>query len=1180
MWKILKAKWFRKSELLFLFNLILISFMLNSLDAGTYLFSPCLPSSNQSIPSEKESYPQKNQENASNFEINKLITNEEQIQYYVEQGTQFNLKNHQMKNMVSNSYTNVSIKSEVINSSFQIFSTGNSSGNKWQNDIEPDYGDVNVSTILSENTNVFRLNFSENVETPASGITNTEFLVSSNPDVFNYPTIISFDFRIPFLTPALINSPHTLGLEFRYNNGSITFILSDFGGNLGEILEENVTRPNGSDLLYILCNETAPFGWRHISYNITKLINTYFFSEENSKFSSLETLFCYMITFTPEYKLTLDINNLEYLTPLLPCPPINYSIGETSIFTSNGSLSFDSTLGNFTFTAYESSSWKNNSQTYLEVNITRTKSLESFYFVKDWNETKIRINLYVDIPNILEAASSSIIGIILPSDWININIINQSIKFEFTNKTQILNEFILGYLYRADIYGINWGVIEAWSPNYFTNIVVPTDVSRNDVIQVRGDLRYPLLGNINLYYYNESFLFHQTTLPMINSTFFFPTITITEQFPIGILHLTLNWSNSWEYGIYEKLVYVHEEVCSNSIILFKSSQNVNIYRFEPLLINLSLLKDGNKYFTNSTLVFLIKGYECLFFSQMSHNDFILNVSHIIWDPGDYTLDVIASDGNLFFAKDVISITVKPASIFWSFENLQTTLLKNESISFRLYSYIHFQGEEYFQTLSGLNIRIWINDTVISNFQTNLKGFADINFDFEYPIPMEFLQVAVDGMLEGEVFKLQTLLFCISNETALGGGERAYIREIMRSPIRVNETFFIYYHIEYLNNNSNWFVPIESFSDLILAAYILRDNYVVGTNIDNHMLIWTLEANQSRLNDILVLELPCPTILVIKEVISRKFRIRLEAYSEITINNYSIEIDLKFLGFPFANITLLDSLNRDITHLFKMTIAGSTVSLFQLNTISGLEMCYFLEGYLQELEIIIKKPFQSFYVYNESISGSWEINTPINYSYLVLCTINDLRSWECYNTSLKTFSNASSLITAFLSPQRWNTSISIQLMVNYFDDLIIASLMQNFTISDPFAPTLDYSVQSMVDIIRIHTFVFEPEMASGIKNISLTLEDQSIASISFSLNHYVFEIPVRTIDSYFITVSVFDWAGNEKSSEVIDIKGIISGSSSLSNMITSEFFFPILLSLVIISGILIARMIRKRKTSIL
>jgi len=154
------------------------------------------------------------------------------------------------------------------------------------------------------------------------------------------------------------------------------------------------------------------------------------------------------------------------------------------------------------------------------------------------------------------------------------------------------------------------------------------------------------------------------------------------------------------------------------------------------------------------------------------------------------------------------------------------------------------------------------------------------------------------------------------------------------------------------------------------------------------------------------------------------------------------------------------------------------------------------------------------------------------------------------------------------------------MVNYFDDLIIASLMQNFTISDPFAPTLDYSVQSMVDIIRIHTFVFEPEMASGIKNISLTLEDQSIASISFSLNHYVFEIPVRTIDSYFITVSVFDWAGNEKSSEIIDIKGIISGSSSLSNMITSEFFFPILLSLVIISGIFIARMIRKRKTSIL
>lgn len=1179
MWKIPKAELFQKLKMFMIIFLFLISFVLNTLNASAPLFSNCMSSLNRSMPLEKEIDSQEIQKNPSNLEINNLMVNEEQIQYYVEQSTQFNIKNHQMKEMASNSYTNVSIKSKVINSSFRIFSNGNNGSNRWQNDIEPDYGDVNASTIFSENINFFRLNFSENVETPASGITNTDFLVSSNPDIFSYPTIISFDFRIPFLTSTIINSSHTLGLEFRFNNGSITFILSDFGGNLGDILEENVTRPNGSDYLYILCNETPPFSWRHISHNITRLVSTYFTPEEYYKFSSLETLFCYMITFTPGYKLTLDINNLDYFTLLSPCPPINYTIGETMIFTSNGSLSYNSMLGNFTFIAYEDSSWINNTLTYLKVNITRIKSFKSFSFAKDWNETKVRINLYVDIPDIIEAVTSSFINIILPSDWININIINQNINFEFTNQTRILNEYLFGNFYRADVYGIHWGIIEAWSPNYLTNIVVPTDVSRNDVIKVRGDLHYPLLGNINLYYFSESFFFHKSTLPMINSTFIFPEITITDEFPTGILQFTLNWSNSWEYGIYEKLVYVHEEVSSYSNILFKTSQNVNIYRFEPLLVNLSLTKNGNKYFSNSTFVFLIKGKECLSFSPTSHNDFILNVSHIIWDPGDYTLSVIASDGDLFFAKDVMNLTVKPASIFWSFENLQTTLLKNESICFRLYSYIHPQGEEYFQTLSGLKIRIWINDTVISNYETNSKGFSDIDFDFKYSSSMEFLQVAVEGMVEGEVFKMQTLLYYISNETTVDGGDRAYMHEIMRSPIKANETFFIYYNIEYSNNNSNWFVPIESYTDLVLAAYILRDNYVIGTSIENHMLIWTLEANQS-INDILVIELPSPSVLVIKEVLSKKFRIKLEAYSEITVNNYSIEIDLKFLGFPFTNISLLDSLNRDITHLFKITSSSSIVSIYQLNIISELKMSYFLRGDLQEIEIKIRNPFQSSYAYNESIRGSWEIKTPINYSYVVLYTIWDLGSWECYNTSLETFSNASSVITAFLPLQRWNTSISIQLRMKYFNDLIIASPLQNFTISDDFAPVLDYSIEAKIDVIRIHAFVYEPERASGIKNVSLTLKDQSNTANSISVNHYVFDIPFKTINSYFIMIIVFDWAGNERSSEFIDIKEMIPGSSSLSSLIMSQFFFPTLFSIGIMGGIFIARIIRKRRTSIL
>ena len=86
------------------------------------------------------------------------------------------------------------------------------------------------------------------------------------------------------------------------------------------------------------------------------------------------------------------------------------------VFTDNGSLSYDSRMENFTIIAYEASPWKNNSQTYIEVNITRTKIHESFCILKGWNDTNVRVNLFLDIPSILKSASSSIIHILLPFD--------------------------------------------------------------------------------------------------------------------------------------------------------------------------------------------------------------------------------------------------------------------------------------------------------------------------------------------------------------------------------------------------------------------------------------------------------------------------------------------------------------------------------------------------------------------------------------------------------------------------------------------------------------------------------------------------------------------------------------------------------------------------------------------
>ncbi|MFX1246137.1 MAG: hypothetical protein ACFFBQ_01965 [Promethearchaeota archaeon] len=1169
---------FQDSVNTIVFLLITFSLVFSSLNTCNILqFSDKSASEINYFP-KKEFFTQNVQKNISKFQINSFSSNEEPIPYFLEQSNEFDLELNQMKQILTTSNTNISINSKVKNSSFQILSTGNTSINEWQNGIEPDYGYVNVSTFLSEDETVFQLNYSDNSVTPASGITNTKFLGSFNPNVTSSSTIISFDFRIPYVTPGFLSTLHTLVLDFRFNNGSISFILSDFGGSIGEILEENITRPNGSDTLFILCNDTVPFSWKHISYNITRLVTTYFDLEDYIKFSELTTLFCYLISFSPEFQLCLDLNNIEYFASL-PCnPPINYSIGETTVFSENGSLSFESALGNFTFCAYEDSP-RNNSQTCLEVNISRIFNLESFCWAENWNKTNVKIKMFLNIPKILEGASSSIIHIFLPSDWNNLNIINHSVNFKFLNKTRMLNEYTLGNYYKLNVSRIEEGILEAWTLNHLSNIITPTDISRNEVIEIRGDLHYPLPGYINLFLQNGSFIYHQTTLPMINSTFIFPKITITDQFPLGIVQLTLNWSYSHGFGIFKKLVYIHEDVNLHSLILFQSPQNIDIHQFEPLLINLSLLKNGNKYSTNSTLVFLFMETEWLLFFQTSNNDYILNVSHIIWNPGDYTLDIIASDGNLFFAKNVVNITVEPASIFWSFENLKTEILKNESINFRVYSYVVPQGSLYFKILSGLIIRIWINDTIVSTYQTNLYGFSDVEFYHGTLIDGDFLQVVLEGRLGGEVVKLQTVLFLISNETVLNSGDRAYIKEITRSVVKANETFYIYYTIEYLSNNSNWFIQIETFSDLILSAFILRDNYVVGAHIEDEKLIWTLKADPS-IKDTLVLELPSPTVLVRKESLGKKFRLKILTESKLTINNYTIEINLQFLGFTFSNISLFDSLNRDITNLFPMTIKGTFISFFNLNIIAGLEICYFLEGYLHTLEIVIKKPFLPTYMYNESIIGSWKFSAQINSSYSVIYTILGLGSWECYNTSLKVFSNASSIVTAFLPPQKWNYSISIQLIVKYHFAFIIGSSFQNFSIRDPFPPTLDYSIEPLVNLIRIHAFVFEPDRASGIKNVSLLIGEENYSSLNFSSYHFEFEIPTVLATSSFIKIKVFDRAGNERTTDFIDINNFISNSSSLFMNLATQFLFSTLFSVVIVSSILFSRIIRRRRASIL
>ena len=196
--KSLRASFLKKPKIFLVLFLILISLILNSLNISNFLPSPSISSFNPPQSLEEAPSSQIVLENTSNLKIDELVFDKESIQYYIEQGGQFSLKTRQMKQMVSTSYTNVSIRSKIINSSFQILSIGENGSNQWQNDIEPDYGDVNVTTIFSGGENTFRLNFSENGETPASGITNTKFLLSSNPNltVFQPLYLLIFEFRL------------------------------------------------------------------------------------------------------------------------------------------------------------------------------------------------------------------------------------------------------------------------------------------------------------------------------------------------------------------------------------------------------------------------------------------------------------------------------------------------------------------------------------------------------------------------------------------------------------------------------------------------------------------------------------------------------------------------------------------------------------------------------------------------------------------------------------------------------------------------------------------------------------------------------------------------------------------------------------------------------------------------
>ncbi len=1096
--------------------------------------------------------------------ISQITSSDNYLSYNMKQGTDFILEAYKNKEIMSNFNTNISIRSEILNSSFKITSNKGNNSNEWEKGL----GDINITEIISEEGNFSQFDLSSHNE-QSSFVINTKFNNLIAPDVINYSTNFSFDFRILEFNESLFQSITTLGLELRFNIASIRFILLSYGVNVS-------TRQY--DSLYILCNETPPFDWKHTSYNLTQLISTYF-SQEYYKFSSLEALELYMDTNSSDINITLDIGNLEYSAVLFKNIPITYTLGGTILTSDTGILTFDSTLGNFTLFANDTSPWSSDSRTFLKFNITRVLDLKARCLVEDWNDSFVTVRSSLNFPQVIENASSSIIHMILPSDWTNIHYINETTEFVLQNQSQWLNDHVLGLLYRNNVLGIDYAILESLAPNYMTNISVPMDISRNDVIEIRGDLRYPILEYVNVYLHNNSFLFHRMTLPMVNSTFVFYNIEIGEQFPIGMMYLTLNWTNACEFGKYQKLVYIHEETSDLAIIQVHSSRNISLYRFEHFFLNLSLYLGNNPYWTNTTFVFLIKGTDFLYLSRLSQNRFYLNISITLWDPGEYLLQIVASDNDKFFATETINVIVKPASIFWNFENLQHELDPRDNITFRLYSFIYPQGGDNYKTLSRLNIKIWINETIVASYESNSEGIVDINFEYTKLDVGNWLYVVVGGIVEEKIVKLQSLSFYISNTTGIPDSKRAYIYEITKSPIKTNSTFFVYYRIEYSSNDTSWYTPIGSYEDSTVSAHILRGNYVIGTHIENQMIHWILNAN-STIIDTLVLELTSPIAYIRIKSISKKFCIELETFSDITINNYTIELDLFFLGFPFSNLSLFDSIYREITNNYLFIRFGTRVQISNFNIIGGISIFYYLEGYLQNVILNVNQAFQKDYYYNETITGSWKIYAPIEFIYSVHYNLLGLDLITCYNTSVKELQNSSSVITAFLPNQQWNKTVSVYIKVVFFSNLVLVSPVQTFSIIDPFPPLLDYSFEVKTNTLLIHAFVHEPEDASGIKDVLLRIEEDNYTFNSISHNHYIINFPEKQIKLKLARIVTADWAGNIKSSEFLEIDEFLIYSQSVFDIFDPQLFFPISFSLIALGGIGISRMIRKRKASIL
>ena len=678
---------------------------------------------------------------------------ENDISYLNQQQSKHTVTSNELISLNTSIVSEVEIESAPYHSEFYVNSEVSSDKTIWYDGQEEGYGDVNISKHFTTETPYYRFNFSENAETPASGISNINYNIISIPSPYNYSSTVSFEFRIPWIDAGLTNNVHSLVLELRFNNASINFVLSDNGSSLGSPLEPNVFKPS-TNSLYILCNQSLPSEWSLLNYNITRLITSYFSINEYANFDTLKTLFCYMFAFLPEYSVTLDLRSFDYNTSLPAQVPTTYQMAGLSIFSSNGSLKYDFQEGNFTLLILENTTWKKNQITYFSFTLTRQIELKSFPKYESWNNSHLNVSLQIYFPFSLPQYNFSLVYLDLPFDWININIPNSSIILERGINVNLFSGKLEGYKYCFYIQNNNNLVLQTTVPNYLVNVNIPVDISYNDKFQVTGNLINPFPGFLQFYIYNQTVFLHQTTLPMLNGSFIFPFTSVSNEIPSGVMKILINWSCGYEFGMYEQLLCIHPLEDDLSLINFLTPDHFELYQYDSFFTNISLNKNGFEYEEESATVYFLIDENIYPLSRSQGAFYSLMIDHVIWEAGNYNSTIIASDGVNFFARNHIAITIYSAVIDWRIENFPEIVYRENDLNLRI---ITFAGPTEGGTtwpVLGVEFAIWINNTEIIRSVTNSEGYIDVVVTSIHFNRSFFITITVVCKLKADIVRLQ------------------------------------------------------------------------------------------------------------------------------------------------------------------------------------------------------------------------------------------------------------------------------------------------------------------------------------------------------------------------------------------------------------------------------------------